>query len=191
MTVADHFFFLLTYLLWKISALEISSSKCPRINRKLLISWEVKLQLLFNSKCSAISYKKVFFFLSVIFHNFNIGTDSKTENWCERVERLSAELWSMLCSRLSFVLFFARPHRHNCMTGMQGLVIPNLLSITTEFLSVNWLDVMDFTEGSNVGLAGCGMKLKPEAGCGIWKILKVRREMKIGRARMYSVLKAK
>lgn len=57
MTVADHFFFLLTYLLWKISALEISSSKCPRINRKLLISWEVKLQLLFNSKCSAISYK--------------------------------------------------------------------------------------------------------------------------------------
>ena len=67
------------------------------------------------------------------------------------------------------------------MTGMQGLVIPNLLSITTEFLSVNWLDVMDFTEGSNVGLAGCGMKLKPEAGCGIWKILKVRREMKIGR----------
>ena len=55
------------------------------------------------------------------------------------------------------------------MTGMQGLVIPNLLSITTEFLSVNWLDVMDFTEGSNVGLAGCGMKLKPEAGVGYEK----------------------
>ena len=42
-----------------------------------------------------------------------------------------------------------------------------------------------------MGLAGCGMKLKSEAGCGIRKILKVRREMKIGRAGMYSVLKAK